>query len=222
MSPARRGEMRCAMLGELIFHEYKRGKTIKTYDLTGEKTEILAGAVAEAIMAEQGISAAWVRALFKQDFEDFTGAMLTDQSSQAVAEKALDDAMAACAPLYASIKVTGDREGSVGALAPLNLPPIAGNEVEAPYCHALFSTFADTMRQKTGRETPESMAFARKAARIRAVLLDKSGRGPEGAATEAMLAAEGAAFDVDAFDALPETDAETIMAACDSFAGPDT
>ncbi|MEY4270794.1 MAG: hypothetical protein RLZZ58_2010 [Pseudomonadota bacterium] len=218
LPPARRGEMRCAMLGELVFHEYKRGVTINKYGLSGEKTEILSGAVAEAIMAEQGIGEALVRAMYKQDFEDFSSAMLGGSSDPAVGERLLDDAMATCAPLYASIKVEGDREGTVGALSPLMLPPIAAIEIEAPYCYALFFNFGDAIRQKEGRDTAESMAFTRKANRIESAMIADGGGAAQVAAA---LVAAVAKFDTDAFDALPEADAETIMSACDTIAGPD-
>lgn len=98
----RRDETRCTMLASLIVHEIGRHPSTKNYGLTAAKAETLAGLLAEAIMAETGWDAATVRAVFKQDYEEFTFAMLGDGQDEKTAQATLDSAMTGCQPFFAA------------------------------------------------------------------------------------------------------------------------
>lgn len=101
------------------------------------------------------------------------------------------------------------------------VPRFAGAAVSPTFCFALNARFSDAIRQKEGRDTAESMAFARRANRIELALLEPFGDDDARSEQRAKLIAAIEAFDVKAFDALPEPEAEAIITHCLGLAGND-
>lgn len=211
LSEARRGEVRCAMLAGLVVSEAERDAPGKDYGLTGEQAETLAGRLAETIMFETGWSQEDVRALYRQDFEDFAAASLASDPPAEDPATALDRAIGACRPLYDSMDLSGEGDGQVGGLSP------AAFEVEPGMdnilaCHALLSSFVAGMPEGS----KEAAAFGKMVTALR----DRhAARAPAGTDVDAELAQAAVRFDGERFDALPEQEGETRMLYCFDLAG---
>lgn len=105
LSEARRGEVRCVMLAGLTMDEVRRGAAKKSYGLTAAKAQKLAGLLADRIIHETGADPRQVRALFHQDFEDFSAQSIAFPD-QAARQANFDSAMAACQPLFDNMSLS--------------------------------------------------------------------------------------------------------------------
>lgn len=197
----RQREVRCATIASAIMYDVGRGVSKRSYGLTPAKAETLAGRLAEAIMAEMGASDTEVRAIYKQDFEAFTYALLGDGQDQKTAERTVAAAIDDCQPLYASIDVSRDGDGVVKGLAQVSAIAMP----DTPQCYAILTHISIGIPAFKD----EAKEFAAMKARLAALH-----RKQAGAATDADLAAAIAAFDGAAFDALPEEEAEPRLAQC--------
>lgn len=197
----RQHEVRCATIASAVMYDVGRGVSKRSYGLTPAKAETLAGRLAGAIMAETGASDTEVRAMYKQDFEAFTYALLGDGQDQKTAERTVAAAIDDCQPLYASIDVSSGGDGVVKGLAQVS----AVTMPDTPQCYAILTHISIGIPAFKD----EAKEFAAMKARL-AVLHRKQA----GAATDADLAAAVAAFDGAAFDALPEEEAEPKLAQC--------
>lgn len=208
VSETRRGEMRCAMLANLVMSEVARGVSKKNHGLTGAKAETLAGRLAEAIMDETGLNAEAVRALYKQDFEDFSReAMMGGTADNKAAQAAFDTVIGQCQPLYATIDLSGGGDGVVRGLAPVSR--IAAVELPGPdQCYALLTAIASGMPEGSAERTEFDTMVNRLEPRI---LGDADKSSAEG---KARLAAATAALDIAAVDALDEAQAEAQISHC--------
>lgn len=204
----RRGEVRCAMLASLVVNEVERGVSTQSYGLTRAKAETLAGRLAEAIMAENAHDADGVRAIYNADFEGFAARRLEMGDAEANALFAAE--MAQCQPLYASIDVSGDGDGVVTGLAPV--ASMAGAAMPGTAeCHAILTWISSGLSKDSG----EAKDFAAMIKRLETRHKREVG---DDAAASAELGATAAVFDGDAFDALPEEEAEPQLAQCFALA----
>lgn len=205
LSESRRGEVRCATIASALMYDVGRGVSDKSYGLTAESAETLAGRLAEAIMTETGMSEAEVRAAYKADFEAFTFGMLGDGQDEKTALAMVEAGVEQCRPLYDSIDLSGDGDGVVTALA-----PVAMLEGEAApttaQCYAMLAAFHRDMAE--GSKEAESFG-AMTAALVKRFYREWGDR--PGAAS---ALADAAQFDAAAFEALPEEQAETRMSFC--------
>lgn len=202
LSQQRLLDIRCTVIAGVIVSEYERGATKDNRGLARADVERLGAALEAALSADNGIDANTTRLLVQADLELFTD--LFARSEPAEAKRALDGLTKTCRPIW-----TGTRP-----IAATPKPAATGPDAMSPNCYALTAGIADAMRAQLGRETPESMAFARMAKRIEAQWLASGG-------DAAALAAALDGFDVAAFDALSETEAENIITKCQTLAGPD-
>lgn len=206
---ARRGEVRCAMLASLVVNEVERGVSTQSYGLTRAKAETLSGRLAEAIMAENAHDADGVRAIYNADFEGFAARRLEMGDAEANALFAAE--MAQCQPLYASIDLSGDGDGVVTGLSPV--ASMAGVPMPGTAeCHAILTWISSGLPKNSG----EAKGFAAMIERLEVRHKREVG---DDAAASAELGATAAVFDGDAFDALPEEEAEPQLAQCFALAG---
>jgi hypothetical protein len=106
LSDMRQQELHCVMLAGLTMDEYRRGVSKKNYGLTAKKAQWLSGHLTGLIMAETGLDAGQVRALYHQEFENFA-AQSVGYSNPAAGQAALKKAMAKCQPVYESLMLSG-------------------------------------------------------------------------------------------------------------------
>lgn len=201
LAEPRRHELRCATIASAIMYDVGRGVSKRSYGLTRAKAETLAGRLAEVLMAETGASEIEVRAMYKQDFEEFTFALLGDGQDQKTAERAIAAAIDDCKPLYDSIDLSGGGDGVVKGLAPV----AAAAMPDTPTCYAILThisvgipAFKDEAKEFAAMKTRLASLHRKQA----------------GATADAELATAVAAFDGNAFDALPEEEAEPQLAQC--------
>ncbi len=193
------------MLANAVMYDVGRGVSKRDYGLSDAKAEALAGRLAEALMQETGMVEAEVKAVYKQDFEDYSFAALGDGQGQKAAQKTLDAAMKDCAPLYASIDLSGDGDGVVTGLKPVMrvdgvaMPDAAQCYVILGHVSIGIPAFKDEAKELA------AMKMRLKARLVKSV-------GSDVAAAE-LLAAEGV-FSPEAFDALPEEETEPKLAQC--------
>lgn len=202
------------MLAGLVNYEHKRGKMPDARGVNDAVVNQLGSATAAALAADHGIDAAATKALIKADFEAFTAAILAPGKPE-FAEAELEKTMVGCASIWA------DAAASAPASPPAPAGPVAA-AITPAYCYALNAIFADAIRQKAERDTAESMAFSRAANRIEAAVMAPHGDDVDArVAEEARLLEALENFDVGAFDALAEAEAEAIMTRCNALAGAD-
>lgn len=205
LSEPRRGEIRCATIASALMYDVGRGVSDKSYGLTAESAETLAGRLAEAIRAETGMSEAEVRAAYKADFEAFTFGMLGDGQDEKTALAMVEAAVEQCRPLYDSIDLSGDGDGLVTALTPVAM--LDGEAVpNTAQCYAMLAAFHHDMAE--GSKEAESFG-AMTAALVKRFYREWGDRPGAAAAL-----ADAAQFDAAAFEALPEEQAETRMSFC--------
>lgn len=210
LSEPRRGEVRCATIASALMYDVGRGVSDKSYGLTAESAETLAGRLAEVIMTETGMSEAEVRAAYKADFEAFTFGMLGDGQDEKTALAMVEAGVEQCRPLYDSIDLSGEGDGVVTALT-----PVAMLDGEAPpttaQCYAMLAAFHRDMTD--GSKEAESFG-AMTAALVKRFYREWGDRPGAAAAL-----ADAAQFDAAAFEALSEEQAETRMSFCMDLAG---
>ena len=153
LSEPRRKEVRCATIASAIMYDVGRGVSDKSYGLTAEGAETLAGRLAEAIMTETGISEAEVRAAYKADFEAFTFNMLGEGQDEKTALATVEAGIARCRSLYDSIDLSGDGDGVVKGLAPVARIGGAAAATTAE-CYVMLAAFHRDM--KKGSKEAES------------------------------------------------------------------
>ena len=205
LSEPRRGEIRCATIASALMYDVGRGVSDKSYGLTAESAETLAGRLAEAIRTETGMSEADVRAAYKADFEAFTFGMLGDGQDEKTALAMVEAGVEQCRPLYDSIDLSGDGDGLVTALAPAAMLEGEAAPTTAQ-CYAMLAAFHRDMAE--GSKEAESFG-AMTAALVKRFYREWGDR-PGGAAA----LADAAQFDAATFEALPEEQAETRLAFC--------
>lgn len=211
LSEPRRGEIRCATIASALMYDVGRGVSDKSHGLTAADAETLAGRLAEAIMAETGMSEAEVRAAYKADFEEFTFGMLGEGQDEKAALAAVEAGVAQCRPLYDSIDLSAGGDGVVAALTPAAM--LAGAAApDAAQCHAIMARFLPGMP----KGSKEAKAFGEIVARLERRHYAEHGQTVEAAAS---LAGAAADFDDAAFEALPEAEAEAQMGYCMDLAG---
>jgi hypothetical protein len=206
LSEPRRREIRCATIASAIMYDVGRGVSDKSYGLTGEGADTLAGRLAEVIMTETGMGEAEVRAAYKADFEAFTFGLLGEGQDEKTALAAVEAGIAQCRTLYDSIDLSEDGDGRVAGLTRVSM--LGG--VAAPstaVCYAMLSAFTDGAPAGDKEVAP---LRAKKEA-IGALYYKEAGRTPD---STAALAAAVRDFDSAAFEALPEEKAETRMSFC--------
>lgn len=211
LSEPRRGEIRCATIASALMYDVGRGVSDKSYGLTAASAETLAGRLAEAIMAETGMSETEVRAAYKADFETFTAGMLGDGQDERTALAMVEAGVAQCRSLYDSIDLSGDGDGIVAGLTPAAMLGGAAAP-EAAQCYAIMARFLPGMP----KGSKEARAFGDIVARLEQRHYAEHGQTAEAADG---LAAAVAGFDDAAFEALPEAEAETQMGYCMDMAG---
>lgn len=194
-------DVRCTMLAGLLLYQAERTPGTETYGLDDARMDELGDGLAARLAANYGADEAGTRRLLKELYEDFAAQAAIDPDSANT-----EGYLALCQPRW-------ERAGSA---APA--PEFAGKPVDGPFCFVLNSAFASAIAAQAGRDTADSMAFARKANRIEATLLAQAGAGED---VSAALSDASAKFDPAAFDALPETQGEDIIMWCDALAGPD-
>jgi len=205
LSEPRRSEVRCATTASALMYDVGRGVSDRSYGLTAESAETLAGRLAEAIMTETGMSEAEVRAAYKADFEAFTFGMLGDGQDEKTALAMVEAGVEQCRPLYDSIDLSGDGDGLVTALTPVAM--LDGEAVpNTAQCYAMLAAFHHDMAE--GSKEAESFG-AMTAALVKRFYREWGDRPGAAAAL-----ADAAQFDAAAFEALPEEQAETRMSFC--------
>lgn len=211
LSEPRRREIRCATIASALMYDVGRGVSDKSYGLTAASAETLAGRLAEAIMAETGMSEAEVRAAYKADFETFTAGMLGEGQDEKTALAIVGAGVDQCRPLYDSIDLSGDGDGVVTGLAPAAM--LGGVAApDAAQCYAIMARFLPGMP----KGSKEAKAFGDIVARLEQRHYAEHGQTAEAAAD---LAAAVAGFDDAAFEALQEAEAEAQMGYCMDLAG---
>lgn len=211
LSEPRRGEVRCAVIANLIRYEFNRGASKRDYGLSEAQAETLAGRLAEAIITETGVDSATVRAINKADYEAFTFALLGDDQDEATILSGLQAAVDRCRPLYDSIDLSGPGDGVVKGLSPAAM--LGGAAAPDPaQCYAIMAHFLPGL----AKGSKEATAFGDIVARLELRHYAEKGQTVEAAAD---LAAAVATFDDAAFEALPEAAAETQMGYCMDLAG---
>jgi len=117
---------------------------------------------------------------------------------------------------------------SVGALCASTMalaipaPDYQGEKVDARLCHSLMSLFAQATASIPGEGPEVSKTFQGRADRIEIWIKEEEMRqGVSEQQIDSELAQAIEKFDVAAFDALPEEQAEPIMLWCEQLAGPE-
>ncbi|WP_077147214.1 hypothetical protein [Sphingopyxis sp. KK2] len=205
LSEPRRGEVRCATIASALMYDVGRGVSDNYYGLTAESAETLAGRLAEAIMAETGMSEAEVRAAYKADFEEFTFGMLGEGQDEKTAQAMVEAGVEQCRPLYDSIDLSGDGDGVVTGLAPVAMLG-GGAAPTTAQCYAMLAAFHRDMEEGS----KEADAFGDMTAALVKRFYREWGDRPGAAAA----LAEAAQFDAAAFEALTEEQAENRMSFC--------
>lgn len=211
LSEPRRGEVRCATIASAIMYDVGRGVSDRSYGLTAESAETLAGRLAETIMAETGMSEAEVRAAYKADFEAFTFGLLGEDQDEKTALALVEAGIDQCRMLYDSIDLSGHGDGVVRGLSPAALLGGAAAP-DAAQCYAIMARFVPGLPEGS----KEAKAFGDIVARLEQRHYAEKGQTAEAAAD---LATAVASFDDAAFEALPEAEAETQMSYCMEMAG---
>lgn len=202
LTPELREQARCAMLAGVLVEEKRRGANDGVYAPPPATAKALGDALHAELSEKYGAGESATRGLLKVLYEEFT---------LGAAEQG---------PVWAEGQITScvSRWQSAGQDSPAPPGPY-GEPVDGFYCYALNSVFADATASHKGNEAGVSQHFRDKAEKVAERLRDESGGSPSAlAATDVAMAAEADAFDVQAFDALPEVEAETIMLWCDGFA----
>lgn len=210
LSEPRRGEVRCATIASAIMYDVGRGVSDKSYGLTAESAETLAGRLAKTIMAETGMSEAGVRAAYKADFEAFTFGILGEDQDEKTALALVEAGIDQCRPLYDSIDLSRDGDGVVTGLTPAAMLDGEAAPTTAQ-CYAMLGAFHRDMQE----ESKEAESFGAMTAALVKRFYREWGDRPGAAAA----LAEAAQFDAAAFEALPEAAAETQMGYCMDLAG---
>lgn len=211
LSEPRRGEVRCATIASAIMYDVGRGVSDRSYGLTAESAETLAGRLAETIRTETGMSEAEVRAAYKADFEAFTFGLLGEDQDEKTALALLEAGIDQCRMLYGSIDLSGHGDGLVRGLSPAAMLGGAAAP-DAAQCYAMMARFVPGLPEGS----KEAKAFGDIVARLEQRHYADKGQTAEAAAD---LATAVASFDDAAFEALPEADAETQMSYCMEMAG---
>ena len=195
-------QLRCTMLAGAVLYDFDRGATDSAHGIDEEKMEQLGEALNSRLADAYGSSAEETRALLKADFEAFAA-----EAAEAGPGWA-DEQVARCQPLWDT--------------PPLPAAPLYdGAPIDAVFCHAVADGFATAMAGQAGEDNPVAAMFAAQAQRLEQSAL--AGAGEDEAARAAVrerLAQGAAAFDPAAWDALDETEAESIMQWCERAAGP--
>ena len=213
LSEPRRREVRCATIASAIIYDVGRGVSERSYGLTAEGAETLAGRLAETIIAETGMSEAQVRAAYKADFEAFTFGMLGDGQDERTALATVEAGIDRCRTLYDSIDLSVGGDGVVKGLAPAAL--VAGEAAPTTgQCYAMLTSFQRGM----AKGSKEAAAFGVMTTGLVQRFHREWGDRPGAAAA---LAEEAAGFDAAALEALPEEQAEARMRACFDLAAAD-
>lgn len=203
LSAAEQEQLRCTMLAGAILYDVERGVSANPHGIDDALMERLGEALAARLNSAHGTSDDDTRALLKADFERFAARAAEQEPGWYAAQADACHAMWSAPPLPPA-------------------PMFGGEPVDAPFCHALWTTFAGAIGEQAGKDSAIAQVFAARAERI-ADDLSASGEDSDVAAEAVMMDLDRAAarFDPQAFDALDEEEAETIMLWCEQRAGPD-
>lgn len=203
LSAAEQEQVRCTMLAGAILYDVERGATQDAYGIDEAVMDRLGEALAARLHGAHGVSDDQTRALLQADFERFTARAAQEEPGWPMAQAQACEGLWAMPPLPPA-------------------PQFAGQPVDAPFCHALWTTFAGAIGEQAGKDSEIAQVFAARAERI-ADDLFASGEDSDVGAEAVMMDLDQAAarFDPQAFDALEEAEAETIMLWCEQRAGPD-
>lgn len=218
-------QLRCTMIASAVAYDVERGAETESFGLTSLRAKALGDELERNLAAAHGATPDEIRAMLKADFENASAQAASDEASwQGRVQKQAAD----CADIWGEkVEIDSATQAPPPTLLPTQ-PAMAHKQepdsitITPSFCFALNSAFSSALIDRAGRDTAISMTFARRANRIEKLMIARAGGGDAArAAVGEELDKAIANFDVDAFDALVEEEAEEKMVACEVMAGPE-